>query len=59
MKEGDKVKVMMMGTEKGKIRLSMKRVNQETGEEIKLPPKEKKHKGKEEHAKEETVNKTE
>ena len=59
VKEGDKVKVMMMGTEKGKIRLSMKRVNQETGEEIKLPPKEKKHKGKEEHAKEETVNKTE
>ena len=46
VKEGDKVKVMMMGMEKGKIRLSMKRVNQETGEEIKLPPKEKKRKEK-------------
>ncbi len=44
VKEGDHVKVMMMGMEKGKIRLSMKRVNQETGEEIKLPPKEKKQK---------------
>ena len=54
VKEGDKVKVMMMGVEKGKIRLSMKRVNQETGEEIKLPPKEN-PKEKKHHKKEESV----
>ena len=46
VKEGDRVKVMMMGMEKGKIRLSMKRVNQETGEEIPVQKKEKKKKEK-------------
>ena len=35
VKEGDKVKVKLMGfDERGKVRLSMKVVNQETGEEI-------------------------
>ncbi len=33
--EGDQVKVMVIGfDDRGKIKLSMKRVNQETGEEI-------------------------
>ena len=37
VKEGDKVKVMCMGIDgKGKIKLSMRRVNQETGEAISL-----------------------
>ena len=49
LKEGDHVKVKFMGLEKGKIRLSMKCVNQETGEEIPMPEKsekpEKEHKG--------------
>jgi len=48
LKEGDKVKVKCMGIERGKVRLSMKRVNQETGEEIpveKKPKKEKKEEG--------------
>ena len=48
LKEGDHVKVKFMGLEKGKIRLSMKCVNQETGEEIPVPEKaekpEKEHK---------------
>ncbi|MEM7651351.1 MAG: S1 RNA-binding domain-containing protein, partial [Pseudomonadota bacterium] len=34
--EGDEVKVLLMGIDdRGKIKLSMKRVDQETGEEIK------------------------
>jgi len=34
-KEGDKVKVKLLGfDDRGKVRLSMKHVNQETGEEI-------------------------
>ena len=38
--EGDKVKVMCVGIDnRGKIKLSMKRVNQETGEEIELKSK--------------------
>lgn len=57
VKEGDRVKVMMMGMEKGKIRLSMKRVNQETGEEIPVQKKEKKHK-KEKEKSEETPAET-
>ena len=44
LKEGDKVKVMCMGIERGKVRLSMKRVNQETGEEIPVEKKPKKDK---------------
>ncbi|MFN3827391.1 MAG: polyribonucleotide nucleotidyltransferase [Micavibrio sp.] len=40
VKEGDEVKVLLVGfDDRGKIKLSMKRVNQETGEI--LPPKEK------------------
>jgi polyribonucleotide nucleotidyltransferase len=36
IKEGDKVWVKLLGfDERGKVRLSMKMVNQETGEEIK------------------------
>jgi len=36
VKEGDKVKVKVLGfDDRGKVRLSMKVVNQETGEEIK------------------------
>ncbi len=47
LKEGDVVKVLCMGVDnRGKIKLSMKRVNQETGELIELPEKPK-------HAKEE------
>lgn len=52
LKEGDKVKVKCMGMEHGKVRLSMKRVNQETGEEIILEKKSKKDK----KADEETQN---
>ena len=38
LKEGDKVKVLCQGADnRGKIKLSMKRVNQETGEIIELP----------------------
>ena len=41
--EGDSVKVMVIGfDERGKIKLSMKRVDQETGEEIEVKPREKK-----------------
>jgi polyribonucleotide nucleotidyltransferase len=37
--EGDKVKVVVLGMDdRGKVKLSMKRVNQETGEAIDLPP---------------------
>ena len=36
VKEGDKVKVKCLGLEKGKIKLSMKVVDQQTGEEIQL-----------------------
>ena len=32
--EGDEVKVMCIGMDRGKVKLSMKRVDQETGEEI-------------------------
>ena len=36
VKEGDKVKVKLLGfDERGKVRLSMKVVDQQTGEEIK------------------------
>jgi len=42
LKEGDKVKVLCQGADnRGKIKLSMKRVNQETGEIIELPEKKK------------------
>ena len=40
--EGDKVKVKFVGLDKGKIRLSMRCVNQETGEEIPVTEKPKK-----------------
>ncbi|MCB9987462.1 MAG: polyribonucleotide nucleotidyltransferase [Rhodospirillales bacterium] len=41
VKEGDMVKVKLIGfDERGKVKLSMKRVNQETGEEIEMPKKE-------------------
>ena len=44
LKEGDVVKVLCMGMDnRGKIKLSMKRVNQETGELIELPEKNEKH----------------
>ncbi|MBP5535107.1 MAG: polyribonucleotide nucleotidyltransferase [Alphaproteobacteria bacterium] len=44
LKEGDVVKVLCMGMDnRGKIKLSMKRVNQETGELIELPDKKEKH----------------
>ena len=36
VKEGDKVKVKCLGLEKGKIKLSMKVIDQATGEEIKI-----------------------
>ena len=40
MKEGDKVWVKFMGTdERGKVRLSMKVVDQQTGQEIKQEQK--------------------
>ncbi|MBP5343544.1 MAG: polyribonucleotide nucleotidyltransferase [Alphaproteobacteria bacterium] len=43
LKEGDKVKVLCQGADnRGKIKLSMKRVNQETGEIIELPEPERK-----------------
>ena len=43
VKEGDKVWVKCMGTDnRGKIRLSMKRVNQETGETIEITEENKK-----------------
>lgn len=56
VKEGDKVKVKYLGADnRGKMKLSMKRVNQETGEEIPFEDKardgerkERKHKGKSE-----------
>lgn len=34
LKEGDEVKVKVLSVERGKVRLSMKRVNQETGEDL-------------------------
>jgi len=34
VKEGDQVKVKCIGMERGKVKLSMKRVNQETGEDL-------------------------
>ncbi len=53
VKEGDKVKVKCMGIDnRGKVKLSMKRVNQETGEEIVIPEsehKDKKHKHHDHH----------
>jgi polyribonucleotide nucleotidyltransferase len=40
--EGDEVKVLLMGIDdRGKIKLSMKRVDQETGEEIEIEDKRK------------------
>ena len=46
VKEGDKVWVKYMGQDnRGKIRLSMKRVNQETGETIDLPEEPRKDRG--------------
>ena len=53
VKEGDKVWVKCMGSDnRGKIRLSMKRVNQETGEDAVLPEEPKKeHKEKKHHDK--------
>ncbi len=36
VKEGDKVKVKCLGLEKGKIKLSMKAIDQATGEDIKI-----------------------
>ena len=36
VKEGDKVKVKVLGLEKGKIKLSMKAIDQQTGEDIKI-----------------------
>ena len=43
LKEGDKVKVLCMGMDnRGKIKLSMNRVDQETGELVELPEKNKK-----------------
>ncbi len=47
VKEGDIVKVLMIGQDdRGKIKLSMKQVDQETGEILQLPEKEKKPGGK-------------
>ena len=53
VKEGDKVWVKCLGADnRGKIRLSMKRVNQETGEDAVLPEEPKKeHKEKKHHDK--------
>ncbi|MDY6407724.1 MAG: polyribonucleotide nucleotidyltransferase [Pseudomonadota bacterium] len=53
VKEGDKVWVKCMGADnRGKIRLSMKRVNQETGEDAVLPEEpQKEHKEKKHHDK--------
>ena len=49
LKEGDKVKVLCQGADnRGKIKLSMKRVNQETGEIIELPEKKKHAEGEKE-----------
>jgi polyribonucleotide nucleotidyltransferase len=43
VKEGDKVWVKLLGfDERGKVRLSMKNINQETGEETKQEPREEK-----------------
>ena len=44
--EGDMVKVLLMGIDdRGKVKLSMKRVNQETGEEIQVEDKKKEANG--------------
>jgi polyribonucleotide nucleotidyltransferase len=40
--EGDTVKVVVIGFDRGKVKLSMKRVDQETGEKIELEKKDKK-----------------
>ena len=42
VKEGDEVKVLCMGLDRGKVKLSMKRVDQETGEEIEMETRERK-----------------
>jgi polyribonucleotide nucleotidyltransferase len=34
VKEGDQVKVKCIGMDRGKVKLSMKRVNQQTGEDL-------------------------
>ena len=34
VKEGDTVKVKCIGMDRGKVKLSMKRVNQDTGEDL-------------------------
>jgi polyribonucleotide nucleotidyltransferase len=40
VKEGDKVKVKLLGfDERGKVRLSMKAVDQQTGEDLEAKPK--------------------
>ncbi|MBQ7412894.1 MAG: polyribonucleotide nucleotidyltransferase [Alphaproteobacteria bacterium] len=50
VKEGDKVWVKCMGADnRGKIRLSMKRVNQETGEDAVLPEEPKKERKEKHH----------
>ena len=58
LKEGDKVWVKCMGADnRGKIRLSMKRVNQETGEDAVLPEEPKKER-KEKHHHEKKADET-
>jgi polyribonucleotide nucleotidyltransferase len=45
LKEGQEVKVKLLGfDDRGKVRLSMKVVDQETGEEVAPEPKKKKEK---------------
>ena len=59
LKEGDKVKVVCLGIDnRGKIKLSMKRVDQTTGEPVELEEKSHKKKHHKEHS-EETVVETE
>ena len=59
LKEGDKVKVVCLGIDnRGKIKLSMKRVDQTTGEPVELEEKSHKKKHHKEHG-EETVETTE
>ncbi len=53
LNEGDKVKVICLGIDnRGKVKLSMKRVNQETGEQIPVEEKKKEHR---EHKKEQAA----
>jgi polyribonucleotide nucleotidyltransferase len=47
VKEGDAVKVLCLGMERGKVKLSMKRVDQETGDIIEMAEKPKSDKKKE------------